>query len=346
MFWDDVPFALRARFMLDNVMELSDDFTEAYSPAEHPGFAAFRALLVDLYATPDAFQGGDDLQRFHALSYTTQVFFPAIAQTGEADGAGDTLHVRKPDFKKAYKKPGNTPFDVLPQFGVTFSYTKGGKPASTYAACDAFAVRFPAGSGIAAALKCIAPNLPGVDHLREYADAPVMLCKADFDRLVLGHSALRGEICLLRPDIVRATGEGAPVYTDIVHRAQALGLNTSASIQRYANPTWNINFLRKKQLRLKTIWCEGRNFVHVPVPFGKAEAVIQNRQAMPLRVREAIGRFGCVQCGRCQKGAKVQFLTVDGITICSGHGESSTLFLGLETLQDVAAVFDIIASLD
>lgn len=346
IFWDDMPFAARAQFMRDNVMGLSEDFVAAYEPERNPGFSAFQALLLELYGAPEAFSGEDDLARFHALSYATQIFFSAMAQAGILTEDGQSLEIDKADFKKAYKKPSNAPFEILPHFGVDFAYRKKGKPVASYAQCDAFTLSFPQRMGIAGALKRMAKRFGEVDHKREYAEALVMLCKADYDRLVLGRPAIREEIDPLRPDIVRATGEGSVLYEEIARRAAALGLGSSVSIQRYANPTWNVNFLRGKKLRLKTIWCEGRNYMHVPVPFAKAEDVIRSRDGMAPQVRAAIERFGCVNCGRCKSGGNVKFLKVDGITVCSGHGESSTLFISVTSSEEIASIFEVIASLE
>lgn len=341
MFWDDTPFEARARFMRDNVMELSEEFVRACDPDQLDGLCQFRELLLEIFAEPEAFEGADALERFHTLTYSTQIFFQAAAMAGATVEEGKTLRVEKAAFKKAYKKPGSAPFEILPRFGVSFTYLKKENPADSYAACDAFLLRFPQREGIAAALIRMAARFAQVDMKREYAEALVMLCKADYDRLILGRPALREAINPLRPDIVRATGDGAPLYQAVVRRAAELGLKTSASIQRYANPTWNINFLHGKKLRLKTIWCEGRNFVHVPIPFAHAEAVIRGREGMPPRVRAAIERFGCVNCGRCKKQTDVQFLRVDNITVCDGHGESSTVFLSFESPDEIDAVFDV-----
>lgn len=345
MFWEDTPFESRARFMLDNVMALSPEFQQAYDPQQHPGFGAFRDLLVDIYSTPDAFPGENTLERFHALTYSTQVFFSAVAEVGVLAEDGQALQVAKPDFKKAYKKPSNAPFDILPDFGVEITYQKKEKAVSSYQACDAFTLRFPGREKIAEALKQLAAHFDEVDKKGEYAEALVMLCKADFGRFMLSRPAWREEIDLLRPDIVRSTGEGSSLYLEIVRRSVLLGLNTSASIQRYAVPTWNINFLQGKKLRLKSIWCEGRNLLQVPIPFAQADPVIRNRHQMPPGIQAAIERFGCVQCGRCKTSKDVKFLQVDDITICTGHGESSTIFITLTSLEEVGAIFDIISTL-
>lgn len=346
MFWDDTPFEARIRFMLDNVMAPSGDFLQAYQPDAAAGYLQFRELLLDIFAAPAAFEGADALARFHALTYSTQVFFPAVIEAGAVIEDGRALHVSKAAFRKAYRKPSTAPFDTLPKFGALFEYTKKGQIVASYAACDAFTLRFPNREGILGALAQLTARFAEVDKKGEYAEPLVMLCKADFDRLLLGRPALRETVDPLRPDIVRATGDGGALYQAVVQRAKEIGLLSSISMQRYANPTWNINFLRGKKLRLKTIWCEGRNFLHVPIPFDKAEAVIRGRESMPPRIQAAIERFGCVGCGRCQQGNAVRFLHVDGITVCTGHGESSTIYLSLETAEEVRAVSDIIASLD
>lgn len=345
MFWDDTPFESRAQFMLDNVMALSEEFLQQYDPEKHPGYGAFRSLLIEIYSKPEVFLGENELERFHALSYATQVFFFAAAEVGTLIEDGESLHLSKADFKKVYKKPSNAPFDLLPHFGIEFEYSKKEKPASGYATCDAFILRFPGRPKIAEALKQMSPHFAEVDLKLEYAEALVMLCKADFSRFLSGRPALRGDIDLLRPDIIRSTGKDSALYQETVRQSVLLGLNISASIQRYANPTWNINFLQRKKLRLKTIWCEGRNYIHLPIPFAQAEPIIKNRHQMPPRIQAAIERFGCVQCGRCKNSKTVKFLRMDNITICTGHGESSTIFMGMESLEEVEAVFGIVAAL-
>lgn len=345
MMWDDVPFEERARFMRNNVMELSRDIAQGFTPADCRGFESFRRLLLEIYAAPDAFPGEDPLERFHDLSYSTQLFFSALATAGEAAENGEALYVTKKDFKQAYKKPGLAPFAVLPSFGVRFAFTKKGQPVDSFGACDAFLVDFPRGEGIAAALKHMAAHYAGVDHKREYAEALVMLGKADFDRLALGRPALREEIDPLRPDILRSAGASASLYEELIRQGQSLGFTSQCYLQRYANPTWNVNLYEGRKLRIKSVWCESRNYIHLPVPFDQAEPVIQNRRQYHPAVRAAIERFGCVNCGRCQAGKPVNFKKIDHITICTGHGESSTIFMELKSPQELNSLLEIIRSL-
>ena len=341
MMWEDVPFEARAAFLQANVMELSEELKNAYAPQANPGFENFRGLLLSLYESPGAFGGEDALERFHALTYTTQLFFSAIATVGHLSEDGEGLYLLKADFKKVYKKPCNIPFDILPGFGVDFAYEKKGKAVDSFAACDAFTVGFSYGQGIAGVLKQMSEQFHAVDHKKEYTEALVMLGKADFDRLVLGASALREDIHPLRPDILRSAGEAQNLYQELVRLALAEGFTSLCYLQRYANPTWNVNFYQGKKLRLKTMWCMQRNFIYVPVPFAKAEAVIQNRQKYHPRIREAIERFGCVNCGRCKAGKPVKFLTADGITVCTGHNESSTICLELRSPEEAESLFHV-----
>lgn len=343
MMWEDVPFEARIGFMKANVMELSGEITAVYDPEIYPGFRNFRELLLSLYGKPDAFCGADALERFHALTYCTQLFFSAIAVSGSLFGDGEALYLSKADFKKNYKKSGTMPFDILPGFGVAFEYEKKDETVDSYAACDAFTVRFPDGQGIAWVLKQMAEQFPTVDHKQEYSEALVMLGKADFDRLVLGKSALREDIDPLRPDLLQSAGGAEDLYQEIVKLSLAESLTSLCYLQRYANPTWNVNFFQGKKLCLKSIWCLERNLIYVPVPFSKAEAVILDRQRYHPGVREAIERFGCVNCGRCKAGKAVKFLTVDGITVCSGHNESSTIMMELQSPEEAASLFRVMA---
>lgn len=345
MMWDDVPFEERAAFMKDNVMEPSAELQRAFAPATWPGFGHFRQLLLEIYGTPGAFPGEGPLERFHALSYSTQLFFSALASAGEPVEDGGGLRVEKAAFKQLYKKPSPAPFEVLPGFGVEFAYTKKGAAAALYAVCDAFTVRFSQREGIPAALKEMARHFAEVDHKAEYAEALVMLGKADYDRLVLGRPAIREDIDPLRPDILRSTGGLAPLYREVIARARGLGYSTVSYMQRYANPTWNINVVEGKKLRLKSVWCEGRGFVHLPVPYERAGEVIRDRRRYHPGVQAAIERFGCVKCGRCQAGKKVQFQKVDGITVCNGHGESCTVFMELQNMDEVSSLLGLMEGL-
>lgn len=340
MIGDHLSFERRVHFLKNNLCDFPD-FGKQDQITD--GLFSLHGILEKIYGDPANFSdAAGPLESYHNITYTV-LFLYAVAAAGEPGERedGNDLILNKADFKKVFKKPSLLPFEVLPEYGVSFSYFKNGQNVPSYKTCDSFAVCFE-NPNTAAALKSIAGNFDGIDAKAETADSVGMFEKADYSRLYLNKKEPRESAGPLRKDIVRSAGGKKEVYVRLAAELLNRGFSAVCYYNRYCCPCWNVNFMMKKTMVCKLMIFDGYIALNVPVPLKAAENIIPARRAYSTAVREAIEKFDCIQCGKCKNEENIRL--VDGVHLCSGRAEARSIYMDLETAEESENIASIIGN--
>lgn len=337
MIGDHLSFEQRARFLKNNLCDFPDVGKQDQIT---DGLSSLREILENIYGDPASYSASGPLESYHKMTYTT-LFLYTVGVAGElkTNEEGHYLFLNKADFKKSFKKTSLLPFEVLPKYGVSFSYFKGVQPVSSYKTCDSFAVRFK-NPNTAAALNAVSVNFDGVDAKTETADSVGMFEKADYSRLYLNRKEPRESARPLRKDIIRSAGGKKEVYVRLAEELLSCGLSTVCYYNRYCCPCWNVNFMIKKMMVCKLMVFDDYIALNVPVPLKAAENVILNRRKYSPSVREAVEKFDCIHCGKCQNEENITL--VDGVKLCSGRVEARAIYMDLASIEDSKSIASII----
>ena len=349
----------QANFWLRNVNDYSGG---------HPlsgGLAALAELLKNIYADYQSFEVStaesemtkigimaNDLENYHNLTETVDCL-GVMGLVGVLGAEGETsfFEVEKAEFKKEFKTSPTLPFEMLSRYGFYFTYSKKGKEVAAYKLCDAFKVYSERGAQLIPAVKAMG-ELPQLVVTENYIGTKQIFRLADFDLILAGKSAAQGDVDLSGQVMLNTAGDKAELWGCIAKFWSAVCAKSEgklayrAFINPYVFPNWTVKFIiKKKTLATFTIKADSV-YVTCPLSYEMAQEIVRTRDTQSELVRNSIGGFRCINCGRCTD--KVNAAVYEGVELCTKGsvifgGESPHMINGhINTQADAEAICSLI----
>ncbi len=346
MFLHTTTFPDRAAFLHRNVCDFPGDLTAEKlnvpdGEALLMGLVSLRELLLAIYDDPGTYLGADALESYHKLTYTVSLLQTAGAW-GEPFKEGEEvfLSLDKGLIRKHFKKPAGPSLAALEHYGFHFDYSKKGKAASSYEACDTVRMRYEGPAGFFPALRLLVGRLPAVDNNKDYALQSDLFSKADYGAVFLNTPLGRRDVSPLRADILKTAGTNAALWTELVNTLTGkFGLKTGCKFWSYCTPQWVVHFIRKsKTVCIFSMTADILCF-EMALSYEQAAELAGLGNALDPTLRKGMERLGCIGCGRCDGGDIVK---VAGISLCPRQPDARRLAFNVDSLAEIGAVASLI----
>ncbi len=289
------------------------------------GFAQFSELLRTIYSDWRSYEisgvpsvrtkigiMSDDLENYHNLTYMIDCLF-AIAAVGEfyTEGTTGYLRVNKVLFKSAYKKSVAFPFIMLNKYGFFFVFYKNDKETTEYKYADCFDIYYENGSSLIEAISFIAKRVSGFEKKKEMPPK-VAFMLSDYDFILTGNV----NVDCTKDRIKNTLGQYSDLWIELVRvMRNECGLTPETSFNPYVFPNRTITFKRGKKTVCKFTIDVERLGIRLPLSFDVAKELILKRADLPSSIDKNIGRFGCVNCGKCT--GKQNIVDIEGVPLCN-----------------------------
>lgn len=353
----------QALFFENSVCDITDNIAEQADLSQEmvKGMKAYTKLLRQIFKNYKVFEFStaesvptkigilkDDLENYHHLTDTTHCLY-GLACSGAVmyDGAEPFLSVSKTALKQVFKKPAQKYFELLEQFGLSFTFYKKDATAKTYSSADTVCVSYPSCPEMLQAIKYLSERVPQTDVKKDYADVINIYRLADYESLVLQKSALRASFSPIHPSVLNVLGQQGSMWENMVHcLCEEVGLQTDVSLNTYVSPNWIVKFIQKKKTICTVHIRCNQIYVRLPLSYPTAKYVIDYHCDLPVTMQNAIQRFGCVGCGKCTNRSNLE--NYKGIQLCrlsykNFVTEDSRMIQFMLTQDDeLSAIVDII----